>query len=112
MFPRALAFDFCYDHDLCSQGHTRESVFHWNGFFSNFVKSTRGILSNMSESFIDRWHIFIVDLQLTYFCIYCVKLKISIRLLFSLSSRINFKLNLVLTGQKPLSTDDNSPDHS
>ena len=44
VFPRELSPDFCYDLDLLLSRSSRESVFHRNGFFLNFVKSTRGIL--------------------------------------------------------------------
>ena len=42
LFPRALAFDFCYDLDLCTQGQAVRGFFIKMGF-PNFVKSTRGI---------------------------------------------------------------------
>ena len=43
LFPRALAFDFCYDLDLCSQGQAVRAFFIGMGF-PIFVKRTRGIL--------------------------------------------------------------------
>ena len=43
LFPRALALDFCYDLDLCSQGQAvRAFLSKW--VFPNFVKSIMGVL--------------------------------------------------------------------
>ena len=53
-----------------------ESVFHQNGFFPNFVKSTSGILIKRVRQVAH--DLIIVDLQLTYFCIYYVVLKLPI----------------------------------
>ena len=52
----------------------------------------------------------IIALWLTYFYIHYVGRK----LLFGhkITKLQNYKLNLVSTGQKPLSSDDNSPDRS
>ena len=55
LFPRALAFDFCCDLDLCSHGQAVEH-FSSEWVFPNFVKTISRILINWSESFIDRWH--------------------------------------------------------
>ena len=92
---------------------SRGSVFHRNGFFPNFVKSTRGILIKcVRELHRHVAHdLIIVDLQLTYFCIYCVVLKLAILWPWSLSSK-NYKLNLVPTYQKPWAVIKNSPDYS
>ena len=56
LFPRALAFDFCYDLDLCSQGQVVRAFFIRMGFTLILSKVQGGFRSNMSESFIDRWH--------------------------------------------------------
>ena len=72
LFPRALAFDFCYDLDLCSQGQAER------GFFPNFVKSIRGILIKRVRKLHRQvaHDLIMLDLQLTYFYIYCVVLKL------------------------------------
>ena len=70
LFPWALAFDFCYDLDLCSQGQAVESVFIGMGFSLILSKVQGGFRSNLSENFIDKWHM--------TFCIHCVVLKLSI----------------------------------
>ena len=54
--PRALAFDFCYDLDLCSQGQAVRAFFIKMGFSLILLKVQGGFWSNVSESFIDRWH--------------------------------------------------------
>ena len=43
LFPRVLAFHFCYDLDLCSKGQAMRA-FLLERVFSNFVKSIKGIL--------------------------------------------------------------------
>ena len=69
---------------------SRESAFQRNGFFPNFVKSTRGILiKHVRKLHRQVAHdLIMVDLQLTYFCIYCIVLKLPILWPTSLSSKI------------------------
>ena len=57
-----------------------ESVFHRKLFFSYSVKSTRGILIKRVRKLHGQvaHDLIIVDLQLTYFCIKCVVLKLPI----------------------------------
>ena len=76
LFPRALAFDFCYNLDLCSEGHTVRAFFIGMGFSLIIVKSTRGILIKHVRKFHRQvaHDLIIVDLQLTYFHIYSVVL--------------------------------------
>ena len=78
LFPKALASSFCYD-PLLSRS-SGESVFHQNGIFPDFVKNTRGILIKRARKLHRQvaHDLIIVDLQLTYFCIYCVVLKLPI----------------------------------
>ena len=91
---------FCGQHVYCSLGHyllffllwpwsllsrsSCENLFHPNGFFPNFVKSTRGILVKHVRKLhrLVAHDILIIALRLTYFCMYCVQLKLSIWLLF------------------------------
>ena len=79
VFPRALASDFCYDLDLCSQGQAVRAFFFGMGF-PNFVKITRGILIKHARKLHRQvaQDLIIVDLQLTYFRIYCVVSKLPI----------------------------------
>ena len=53
LFPRALAFDFCNDLDLCSQGQVVRAF-----SLDSLILSEEqgGVSSNVSESFKDRWH--------------------------------------------------------
>ena len=69
--PQGIGFDFCYDLELFLLRSSCESVFHQNGFFPNFVKSTREILiKHVRKLHRQVVHdLIIVDLQLTYFCI-------------------------------------------
>ena len=88
--PQGIGFWFLlWPWPLLSRS-SRESVFHQNGFFPNFVKSTRGILiKRVRKLHREVAHdLIIVDLQLTYFCIYCVVLKLAILWPRSLSSKI------------------------
>ena len=88
--PQGIGFRFLlWPWPLLSRS-SRESVFHQNGFFPNFVKSTRGILIKRVRKLHRQvaHDLIIVDLQLTYFCIYCVVLKLSILWPRSLSSKI------------------------
>ena len=67
-----------------------ESIFHWNGFFPYFVKSTRGILVKRVRKLHRQvtHELIIVHLQLTYFHKYCVVLKLPILWPRSLSSKV------------------------
>ena len=90
LFPRIMSSWFLlWPWPLLSRSN-RESVFHQNGFFPNFVKSTRGILIKHVRKLHRQvaYDLIIVDLQLTYFCIYCVVLKLAILWPRSLSSKI------------------------
>ena len=77
LFPRALAFDFCYDLDLYSQGQAMRAFFIGMGF-PLFYQSKRVILVKCVRKLHSQvaHDLIIVDLQLTYFCIYCVVLKL------------------------------------
>ena len=44
LFPRSLAFDFCYDLDIWGQGQALRAFFCSYEFFHYFVKSVRVIL--------------------------------------------------------------------
>ena len=88
--PQGIGFRFLlWPWPLLSRS-SRESVFHQNGFFPNSVKSTRGILIKRVRKLHRQvaHDLIIVDLQLTYFCIYCVALKLAILWPRSLSSKI------------------------
>ena len=69
LFPRALAFGFCYDLDLCSQGQVVRAFFLGMGFSLILSKSTMGILINRARKLHRQVaHDLIVDPPLTYFC--------------------------------------------
>ena len=44
LFPRSLAFDFCYDLEIWGQGQALRAFFCCYEFFHYFIKSMRGIL--------------------------------------------------------------------
>ena len=76
-----IVFDFCYDLGLSSQGQAVREFFIGMGFFSYFVKSTRGVLIKCVRKLHRQvaHDLIIVDLQLTYFCIYwCAETSYSV----------------------------------
>ena len=88
--PQGIGFWFLlWPWPLLSRS-SRESIFHRNGFFPNFVKRTRGILiTHVRKLHRQVAHdLIMVDLQLTYFYIYFIELKLPILWPRSLSSKI------------------------
>ena len=85
-----------------------ESVFLRNGFSPYFVQSTRGILVKRVRKLHRQvaHDLIVVHLLLTYFCKYCVVLKLPILWPRSICSK------LVPIRRRPLSSVDNLPDHS
>ena len=49
LFPRALAFVFCYDLDLCSQGQDVRVLFLLESFFPQFCQKYMGDLDQTSQ---------------------------------------------------------------
>ena len=56
LFPRSLSFYFCYDLDIWTRSSI-ESVFCCYLFFNSFIKSMRGLRSNMAGSCINIWQL-------------------------------------------------------
>ena len=64
LFPMALAFDFCYDFDLCSQGQVVRAFFIRMGF-PKFCQKYKGALVRKLHKLVAH-DLIIVDLQLMY----------------------------------------------
>ena len=56
LLPGALSFSFCYDLDICSQGQAVRAFFIRMSFSLILSKVQGGFWSNVSENFIDWYH--------------------------------------------------------
>ena len=56
MFFVPWGIDFCYEIDVCSQGQALRAFFIEMDFSLILSKVQGGFGYNISESFIDRWH--------------------------------------------------------
>ena len=75
-----------------------ESKFHRNAFFHYSVKHMRGILVKrvMKLPLTVAHDLIIVDLGLTYFCVYCEALNFAVSDLNHLGAKYNWALSCVL----------------
>ena len=115
VYSGALSFDFYYDFDL----FLALKVKLWEHFslewvFPNFFQKNKGDFGQICDRKLYRQvahDLIIVDLQLTYFRIYCVVRESSYSVTY-VTWLENYKLNLVPVRGRPLSSVDNLPDHS
>ena len=60
LFHKLLSFDFCYDLDFWAQGQGFRVFLSLKCVLPLFGQNFVGYLDQISESFIDRWHMMLL----------------------------------------------------